>query len=79
MKKLLTILALLTITSAGLAQGESTLYRTIKENYETKADSMTRAFIESFMIKEKGVTEPCMLNNAHKEGNGDETNLRSIG
>ena len=55
MKKLLTILALLTITSAGLAQGESTLYRTIKENYETKADSMTRAFIESFMIKEKGV------------------------
>lgn len=55
MKKLLTILALLTITSAGLAQGESTLYRTIKENYETKADSMTRAFIESFMIKSKGV------------------------
>ena len=55
MKKLLTILALLTITSAGLAQGEATLYRTIKENYETKADSMVNAFIESFMIKNKGV------------------------
>jgi predicted alpha-1,6-mannanase (GH76 family) len=54
MKKLLTILALLTITSAGLAQGESTLYRTIKENYETKADSMVNAFIESFMVKNKG-------------------------
>ena len=54
MKKLLTIIALLTITSAGLAQGESTLYRTIKENYETKADSMVNAFIESFMVKNKG-------------------------
>ena len=55
MKKLLTILALLTITSAGLAQGESTLYRTIKEDYAGKADSMVNAFIESFMIKSKGV------------------------
>jgi len=56
MKKILTILALLILnTSAGLAQGESTLYRTIKENYETKADSMVNAFIESFMIKSKGV------------------------
>lgn len=56
MKKTLTILALLILnTSAGLAQGESILYRTIKENYETKADSMVNAFIESFMIKSKGV------------------------
>lgn len=56
MKKTLTILALLILnTSAGLAQGESALYRTIKENYETKADSMVNAFIESFMIKSKGV------------------------
>ena len=52
----LTISALLLFTTtAGLAQGESTLYRTIKENYETKADSMVNAFIESFMIKNKGV------------------------
>ena len=55
MKKLLTILALLTITSAGLAQGEPTLYKTIKVDYTSKADSMTNAFIESFMIKNKGV------------------------
>ena len=56
MKKTLTIIALLILnTSAGLAQGESTLYRTIKENYGTKADSMVNAFIESFMIKNKGV------------------------
>lgn len=31
-----------------------TIYRTIKDTYETKADSMTNAFIESFMIKSKG-------------------------
>ena len=31
-----------------------TIYRTIKDTYETKADSMTNAFIESFMIKNKG-------------------------
>ena len=56
MKKILTILALLMLnTSAGLAQGEATLYKTIKENYIGKADSMTNAFIESFMIKSKGV------------------------
>ena len=52
----LTISALLFLSAtAGLAQGESTLYKTIKENYETKADSMVNAFIESFMIKNKGV------------------------
>lgn len=52
----LTILTLLLLTTAtGFAQGESTLYRTIKENYEAKADSMVNAFIESFMIKSKGV------------------------
>ena len=56
MKKTLTIIALLILnTSAGLAQGESALYQTIKVNYETKADSMVNAFIESFMIKSKGV------------------------
>ncbi len=52
----LTISTLLLLTTAtGFAQGESTLFRTIKENYETKADSMVNAFIESFMIKSKGV------------------------
>ena len=51
----LTISALLLFATAGLAQGELTLYKTIKENYETKADSMVNAFIESFMIKNKGV------------------------
>ncbi len=56
MIKNLTISALLLFSAtAGLAQGESTLYKTIKENYETKADSMVNAFIESFMIKNKGV------------------------
>lgn len=51
----LTISALLLFSTAGLAQSESTLYKTIKENYETKADSMVNAFLESFMIKNKGV------------------------
>ena len=56
MLKKLTISTLLLLTTAtGFAQGESTLYRTIKENYEEKADSMVNAFIESFMIKSKGV------------------------
>lgn len=50
---LLTLLLLCAVT--GFAQGESTLYRTIKENYETKADSMVNAFIESFMIKSRGI------------------------
>lgn len=31
------------------------LYRTFSDPYETKADSSTNAFIESFMIKSKGV------------------------
>ena len=31
------------------------LYRTVSDTYETKADSMTNAFIESFMIKSKGI------------------------
>ena len=55
MLKQLTISALLLFSTAGLAQGELTLYRTIKQNYEGKADSMVNAFIESFMIKNKGV------------------------
>jgi predicted alpha-1,6-mannanase (GH76 family) len=32
-----------------------TLYRTVTDTYETKADSSTNAFIESFMIKNKGI------------------------
>ena len=34
--------------------GINQLYRLVKDTYETKADSMTNAFIESFMIKDKG-------------------------
>ena len=56
MLKRLTIIALLLLpAAAGLAQGELTLYRTIKDDYAGKADSMVNAFIESFMIKNKGV------------------------
>ena len=55
MLKNLTISALLLFSAtAGLAQSELTLYKTIKENYEGKADSMVNAFIESFMVKNKG-------------------------
>ena len=35
--------------------GIKNLYRTVTDTYETKADSMTNAFIESFMIKSKGI------------------------
>jgi len=56
MFKNLTISALLLFSAtAGLAQGELTLYNTIEKNYESMADSMVNAFIESFMIKSKGV------------------------
>ena len=56
MKKLLTILALLLLTcTAGLAQGEAALYRTITEDYAEKADSLTYCFIEKFMNKTKGI------------------------
>jgi len=43
--------------STSLAQTTAikSLYRTVSDTYETKADSMTNAFIESFMIKEKGI------------------------
>lgn len=57
MKKLATLF-LLTLSAVGThAQSTATkqLYRLIgKENYETKADSLTNAFIESFMVKSKG-------------------------
>ena len=43
--------------SMGWAQTAAikTLYRTVTDTYETKADSSTNAFIESFMIKNKGI------------------------
>ena len=43
--------------SMALAQTTAikSLYRTFTDTYETKADSSTNAFIESFMIKNKGV------------------------
>ena len=55
LKRLTIIVLLLLPAAAGLAQGELTLYRTIKDDYAGKADSMVNAFIESFMIKNKGV------------------------
>ena len=62
MKRVSLLLALVLWTMFGgqcpkaLAQSTAvkTIYRTIKDTYETKADSMTNAFIESFMIKNKG-------------------------
>ena len=46
---------LLPIASVGLAQDESTFDFIFEENYIEKADSMVNAFIESFMIKDKGI------------------------
>ena len=59
MFKRLTVLLLLMVTAVGMyAQSAAikSLYRKVKsDTYETKADSMTNAFIESFMIKSKGI------------------------
>ena len=58
MFKRLTLLLLLALSSQFLLSqtaGIRALYNTVKNtSYETKADSMTNAFIESFMIKSKG-------------------------
>ena len=60
MFKRLSVLLLLASCSQYLfsqSAGTRTLYNTIKNkgSYETYADSMTNAFIESFMIKAKGI------------------------
>ena len=57
MTKRLAALILLTSLGIGIyaqTSGINQLYRLVKDTYETKADSMTNAFIESFMIKDKG-------------------------
>lgn len=57
MFKRITIAALVSLMATGAFAQSSTvknIYRTIKDTYETKADTMTSAFIESFMIKDKG-------------------------
>ena len=57
MFKRLATLILLTSLGIGIyaqTSGINQLYRLVKDTYETKADSMTNAFIESFMIKSKG-------------------------
>ena len=57
MTKRLAALILLTSLGIGIyaqTSGINQLYRIVKDTYETKADSMTNAFIESFMIKSKG-------------------------
>ena len=57
-KRFVTLLFLVQC-SIGFAQtvGIKNLFKLVKDNdtYETKADSLTNAFIESFMIKNKGV------------------------
>lgn len=54
----ITVLLLLMLSARGaFAQTAaiSALHRLVTDTYETKADSLTNAFIESFMIKAKGV------------------------
>ena len=54
----LLLLAQLSIVNCQLSIAQTaaikSLYRTVTDTYETKADSSTNAFIESFMIKNKG-------------------------
>ena len=60
-KRLLLLLLLLSAAMGTYAQTSAirTLYtkvtKTHKDTFETKADSMTNAFVESFMIKDKGI------------------------
>ena len=56
-KRLGALILLMLVVMGAFAQSSGTkqLYRLVKDTYETKADSMTNAFIESFMIKNKGV------------------------
>lgn len=57
MLKKLALLSLLVLASLdGLAQSAvtKTLYKKYTDPFETKADSMTEAFIQSYMIKDKG-------------------------
>jgi len=42
-------------TAFAQTAGIKNLYKLVSDTYETKADSMTNAFIESFMIKNKGI------------------------
>ncbi len=55
-KRLAALILLISLGMGIYAQtsGINQLYRLVKDTYETKADSMTNAFIESFMIKDKG-------------------------
>ena len=60
-KRLLLLLLLLSAATGTYAQTSAirTLYtkvtKTHKDTFESKADSMTNAFVESFMIKDKGI------------------------
>lgn len=58
-KRLSTLLVLLMLLCATDTRAQSAnskrLYATFKDSYESKGDSMTNAFIESFMIKTKGI------------------------
>ncbi|MBQ7462471.1 MAG: hypothetical protein IJS63_09540 [Bacteroidaceae bacterium] len=52
---LLLLLAPCSLPLFSQTTGIKNLYRLVSDTYETKADSMTNAFIESFMIKGKGI------------------------
>lgn len=58
MKRLTTLLLLVSMAGGQCLMAQTaaikSLYRNVKDTYETKADSTTNAFIESFMIKNKG-------------------------
>lgn len=56
-KRLATIslLALCTMGASAQTTAQKSLYKLVTETYETKADSTTNAFIETFMNKTKGV------------------------
>lgn len=56
-KRLITLLLLApsSLFVSSQTTGIKNLYRLVKDTYETKADTLTNAFIESFMIKNKGI------------------------
>ena len=58
-KRFVFLLLLVQLFNCPLSIAQTTgiknLYRLVKDTYETKADSLTNAFIESFMIKSKGI------------------------
>ncbi|MBO7119537.1 MAG: hypothetical protein J6W03_04390 [Bacteroidaceae bacterium] len=56
-RKLATLILLMLTGMCAYAQSSGTkqVYKAIKDTYEAQADSMTRAFINTFMIKTRGI------------------------